>query len=305
MAISQPTEPRHEIQFRQLLNEAVSKPGTLMRAYSLFWNYSLGNQILALIQANQRNIPLGPIANYNKWRELGRHVKRGEKAVELCMPVTCKRTVKEQNEDGNQGETEITFKRFVFRRNWFMLSQTDGAAYVPPAIPQWDRARALNTLGVEEISFEMINVNCQGYAKGRQIAINPLAQMPAKTTFHELAHIELGHTSEAVHDSDTLPRSLKEAEAEAVALLCLESLGMDGAEYCRGYIQNWLAGAEIPERAPCASLAPLTRSSRPASSAAKDMTSNDTQAYNPQPSRTRMCPVCCPSNLVARAEMRD
>ena len=39
-----------------------------------------------------------------------------------------------------------------------------------------------------------------------------------------------------------------EVEAEAVALLCLESLGMDGAEYCRGYIQNWLAGATIHER---------------------------------------------------------
>ena len=87
-----------------------------------------------------------------------------------------------------------------------------------------------------------------GYAKYRQIAINPLAQMPAKTTFHELAHIELGHTSEAVHDSEALPRSLKEVAAEAVALLCLESLGMPGAEYCRGYIQTWLAGAEIPER---------------------------------------------------------
>jgi hypothetical protein len=23
---------------------------------------------------------------------------------------------------------------------------------------------------------------------------------------------------------------------------------MDGAEFCRGYIQNWLSGAEIPER---------------------------------------------------------
>jgi len=45
-----------------------------------------------------------------------------------------------------------------------------------------------------------------------------------------------------------LPRSLKEVAAEAVALLCLESLGMPGAEYCRGYIQTWLAGAEIPER---------------------------------------------------------
>jgi antirestriction protein ArdC len=248
MAATQPTERQTDIQFRQLLNEAVSKPGTLMKAYSLFWNYSLGNQILALIQANHRGIPLGPIASFNRWKELGRHVKRGEKAIELCMPVTCKRSVKEQREDGTEAETEIAFKRFVFRRNWFMLAQTDGAEYQPPAIPAWDSERALSTLAVEEISFESTNGNCQGYARGRQIAINPLAQMPAKTTFHELAHIELGHTSEAIQDSEALPRNLKEAEAEAVALLCLESLGMDGAEYCRGYIQSWLAGATIPER---------------------------------------------------------
>jgi len=31
-------------------------------------------------------------------------------------------------------------------------------------------------------------------------------------------------------------------------LLCLESLDMEGAEYCRGYIQNWLQGGVIPER---------------------------------------------------------
>jgi antirestriction protein ArdC len=248
MATTQPTERHEEIQFRQLLDEAVRKPGTLMRAYSLFWNYSLGNQILALIQANNRGIPLGPIASFNRWKELGRHVKRGEKAIELCMPVTCKRTVNEKREDGTETETEVTFKRFVFRLNWFMLSQTDGAEYHMPAIPAWDRARALQTLNVEEIPFEMVNGNCQGYATGRQIAINPVAQMPAKTTFHELAHIELGHTSEAVHDSENLPRNLKEVEAESVALLCLESLRMDGAEYCRGYIQNWLQGETIPER---------------------------------------------------------
>jgi antirestriction protein ArdC len=248
MANSQPTERHEEIQFRQLLEEAVSNPGTLMRAYSLFWNYSLGNQILALIQADRRGIALGPIASFNRWKELGRHVKRGERAIELCMPVTLKRTVKEQGPDGTEVESEATFKRFVFRRNWFMLSQTDGQAYQAAAIPTWDRTRALRTLEVEEIPFEMLNGNCQGYAKGRQIAINPLAQMPEKTSFHELAHIELGHTSEAVHDSEILPRSLKEVEAESVALLCLESLGMDGAEYCRGYIQNWLQGATIPER---------------------------------------------------------
>src|SRR5438552_5337103 len=248
MADRKPTERHEEIQFRQLLDEAVSKPGTLMRAYSLFWNYSLGNQILALIQANNRGIQLGPIASFNRWKELGRHVKRGEKAIELCMPLTCKRTVSEKREDGTEAETEVTFKRFVFRRNWFMLSQTDGADYQMPTIPTWDRSRALQTLNVEEIPFEMMNGNCQGYAKGRQIAINPVAQMPAKTTFHELAHVVLDHTSEAVHDSETLPRNLKEVEAESVALLCLESLGMEGAAFCRGYIQNWLSGATIPER---------------------------------------------------------
>src|SRR5215468_9747089 len=107
MADTKPTERHEEIQFRQLLDEAVSKAGTLMQAYSLFWNYSLGNQILALFQATRRGIPLGPIASFNKGKELGRHVKRGEKALSLCMPVTLKRMVKEEGPDGNEIETQI------------------------------------------------------------------------------------------------------------------------------------------------------------------------------------------------------
>src|SRR5438552_3942184 len=173
MANSKPTERHEEIQFRQLLDEAVTKPGTVMKAYSLFWNYSLGNQLLALFQATERGLTLGPIASFNRWKELGRHVKRGERAIELCMPITMKRTVKEQGSDGADVETEITFKRFVFKRNWFMLAQTDGAEYQTPAVPSWDRDRALTALNAEEIPFTMMNGNCQGYAKGHQIAINP------------------------------------------------------------------------------------------------------------------------------------
>src|SRR6266704_1672558 len=154
MANSQPTERHEEIQFRQLLEEAVSKPGTLMRAYSLFWNYSLGNQILAWIQANQRGIPLGPIASFNRWKELGRHVKRGEKAIELCMPITMKRKTTETGPDGQDVETEVPFKYFVFKRNWFFLSQTDGAEFQAPTVPNWDRTRALAALDVQEIPFE-------------------------------------------------------------------------------------------------------------------------------------------------------
>jgi hypothetical protein len=70
MAIANPTkDPSAQVQFRQLLEEAVTKPGTLMQAYSLFWNYSLGNQILALIQANNRGIALGPIASVRAHRK--------------------------------------------------------------------------------------------------------------------------------------------------------------------------------------------------------------------------------------------
>jgi hypothetical protein len=45
-----------------------------------------------------------------------------------------------------------------------------------------------------------------------------------------------------------MPRSLREAEAEAVAMLLCESLQLPGAEYSRGYIQNWLKGDVIPEK---------------------------------------------------------
>src|SRR5215831_11069394 len=128
MAATQPTERQNDIQFRQLLEEAVSKPGTLMKAYSLFWNYSLGNQILALVQANRRGIALGPIASFNRWKELGRHVKRGEKAIELCMPTTMRRKTTE-TVDGQETEKQFAFTRFVYKRNWFMLSQTDGSPY--------------------------------------------------------------------------------------------------------------------------------------------------------------------------------
>lgn len=108
-------------------------------------------------------------------------------------------------------------------------------------MPEWNADRALATLNIERIEFDNTDGNCQGFARKRQIAINPIAQLPFKTLFHEAAHVILGHTAEGdFADTETTPRSLREVEAEAVALLCCESLGLEGADYCRGYIQNWL-----------------------------------------------------------------
>lgn len=229
----------------ELLRDAISKPGTIHAAYTAFRGYSLRNQILALIQCSARGIQPGPIACFNAWKDKGRHVKKGEKAIELCMPLS--RKVKETAEDGTERDGVATF--YAFRKNWFVLSQTDGEPLPPVEIPAWSKERALTVLNVTEGTFQAINGNVQGYARAREIAISPLAALPFKTTFHELGHVILGHTAEGdVADGEHTPRNLREVEAECVALICCESLGLEGAEYARGYIQNWLAGGEIPER---------------------------------------------------------
>src|SRR6266487_4204637 len=62
-----------------LLVEAVNKPGMIMEAYSAFHNYSIGNQILALVQCQFRGLEPGPINTFPRWKELGRIVKGGER----------------------------------------------------------------------------------------------------------------------------------------------------------------------------------------------------------------------------------
>ena len=236
--------------FADLLRSAVTEPGTISAAYHQFHNYSLGNQLLAWGQCLERGIQPGPMATYPKWKELGRHVCKGAKAITLCQPVTVKRKgdAGSQADDGNE-ETEI-FTRFVYKPRWFVLAQTEGPDIEPALMPAWDRTRALAALEIEGVAFDVTDGNVMGFARARSIAINPVNPMPHKTTFHELAHVLLGHTVEGEQaDGELTPRNLRECEAEAVALLCLAALDLPGVEHCRGYIQSWWGqGNPIPER---------------------------------------------------------
>lgn len=236
------------ISWQKLLRDAITTPGSIHEAYTRFHNYSMGNQLLALMQCKGRGIQPGPLATFPRWKDVGRHVKRGEKALTLCMPVNCKAKQTVKADDGSESEQETTFTRFTYRPNWFVLAQTDGAEFKPEPLPEWDATHAIAALTIEEIPFDELDGNVQGFATGRKVAINPVAAMPRKTLFHELAHVVLGHTAEgALNDtSERTPRNLREVEAECVALLCCESLGLPGAEFSRGYIQSW--GSEIPER---------------------------------------------------------
>lgn len=233
--------------FAALLEAAVTEPGRIHAAYTAFHGYSLGNQILALLQCHDRGLTLGPIASFNRWKELGRFVRKGQKAIELCMPVTVKRTATDE-QTGEETDAAM-FTRFIYRRNWFVLAQTDGDDYQPPTVEGWDRTRALAALDIAETPFTMLDGNVQGYASGRAVAVSPVAASPFKTLVHELAHVVLGHTAEgALSDDERTPRNLREVEAESVAMLVCAALEQPGIEYSRGYIQHWLQAETIPER---------------------------------------------------------
>jgi antirestriction protein ArdC len=233
--------------FADLLREAVTRPGILSEAYRAFHAFSLGNQILAASQLIERGMPIAPIASFNTWKAKGRMVRKGQKAIRLFMPVTLKR----QDRDEETGiEQEIRFQTFLLKPHWFSLDQTDGAAYTDePHSPDWEAGRAMAALSIEETPFEMLDGNCQGYATGNRIAINPLAVLPHKTRFHEIAHIVLGHTAESsMQDDERTPRNLREVEAEGVAYILCSVLDLPGRDESRGYVQNWLAGETIPDR---------------------------------------------------------
>ena len=127
-----------------------------------------------------------------------------------------------QSDDAQDETAELqTCYAFRFRAYWFVLAQTEGEEMYVPPIPGFDIDTALRALNINRTPFDEMNGNIQGFANGREIAVNPLAALPHKTTFHEIAHIVLGHTTtDRLVDSEQTARHIREVEAESVALIC-------------------------------------------------------------------------------------
>jgi antirestriction factor ArdC-like protein len=246
---NEPMSERQHTTWGELLRDAVEKPGRMLEAYTAFHNYSFGNALLAFEQCVKRNLQPGPLNTYRGWLEKKRQVRKGEKGITLCMPMPFKRAAQADDAQDETTEPQVCYA-FGVRAYWFVLAQTDGEeTYIPP-IPGFDIDTALRALNITRTSFDEMNGNIQGFANGREIAVNPLAALPHKTTLHEIAHIVLGHTTtDRLVDSEQTARHIREVEAESVALICCETLGLEGAEFCRGYIQHWLkTEKEIPNQ---------------------------------------------------------
>jgi hypothetical protein len=92
--------------------------------------------------------------------------------------------------------------------------------------PGWDLQTALGKFGITEVPFDSTNGNLQGYSRGLEFAINPIAANRNKTVFHELTHILLGHTLPHHYEEYQMHQGVREFQSEAAAYLVINELGI-------------------------------------------------------------------------------
>jgi antirestriction protein ArdC len=222
-------EQSHE--WLELIELALTVPGSLGNTYNRFYNYSFMNQVLLFMQGVQE-----PVATYKRWQQLGRQVQKGSKAKTIMRPLFFKAL-------NEQGEEVQKLRGFKYVNCLFTLSETTGEELPPYEPANWSPDTALKNLDIEEVPFQLMDGNTQGYSYKRKLAVNPVAPYPLKTLAHEAAHIVLGHTSDEGHAEYQTHRGHMEFEAEATALLVMKEVGalehMNESE-SRAYIQGWL-----------------------------------------------------------------
>lgn len=241
------TLPRPQLEVpksRELIESLLTLPGSTGETYSRFHRYSVRNLGFLAMQG----CPMEPVATFNKWKELGRQVQKGEKAYSILRPIQVR--VAGEEVAGIKVEDDQVFRRFKVVRALFAYSQTAGEE-LPPYIPaDWSVERALETLDIERAPFESYDGNIGGYAFDRKITVNPIAPYPLRTTIHEMSHVQHGHTSEQNMAIYQHHRGTFEFEAEASAHVVLNEIGAlddETASVSRGYIQGWLKDEQPSE----------------------------------------------------------
>ena len=243
--------PESKLDWQQLLTEALTAPGDLGNVYSRFHDYSLTNILLFRMQGIHE-----PVASYSRWQSLGRHALKGSHAKDVIVPVLIKEPAPEEgpaDDETLEKKRERVARLIGFKvvRAVLGVSDTEGKDLPPVPTPGWDLQKALDKLGIREVPFESTDGNLQGYSRGLEYAINPVAYNPNKTRYHELGHLVLGHTMPHKHDEYELHRGLMEFEAESTAYLVMNELELmdeETASHSRGYIRHWLQDEQPPEK---------------------------------------------------------
>lgn len=203
-----------------------------------FHSYSFHNQLLILRQFPEAS----QVAGYRSWQLLGRQVRRGERGMAIIAPVALRRP--EGGEVERLRDLDMPILTYRVARV-FDVSQTEGRELPAPvgempaeAPPQLlERLLALvPSLGFT-VEFSELRAGRRGDCSHalRRIRVDQrLSPGPkVKTLGHELAHAIL-HGPEF-----TGSRELAELEAESVAYVVCQQLGLDSSAYSFGYVASW------------------------------------------------------------------
>jgi hypothetical protein len=223
-----------------------------LNAMARFHQYSFGNIMLI---ARQRPTAT-QVAGIRTWNSLGRFVKRGEKGIVILAPMVgyrkqAKDAVATEIQSSNAAdEREREPQLYGFRTVYvFDVNQTDGKELPVLTQVQGDVSGYRERL-VEYVESRNIKLNyseniapAKGMSYGGKITL--LTGMePAEefsTLVHETAH-EMLHKAER---RTLTTKEVRETEAEAVAFVVCQSIGLETGSAFSDYIRLWNGDAKL------------------------------------------------------------
>lgn len=204
-----------------------------------FHRYSFGNCLLILIQKPDAT----QVAGFRRWLQLGRSVRKGETGIGIIAPMVYRK----QNEPSEADGEDAALRGFKVV-HVFDISQTDGEALPELASIGGDPGEllcGLETLIRESgivLQYEELPYGTKGESRKGEIAVD--VKLPQAERFSVLAH-ELAH--EWLHDAvqrKDLTKTVRETEAEAVAYVVCQAVGLDCSTRSADYIQMYQGTAE-------------------------------------------------------------
>ena len=208
----------------------------LLKTMGRFHRYSFHNVCLITAQS-----PMATrVAGFQTWRTLGRCVRKGEKGIAILAPIVGRRKSEAADDDS---KSVLGFRAAYV----FDVAQTDGEPLPNIAEALGDPGRksaALRTAIIESgISVETVDDlgGALGTSSGGRIQI--LHGISGAEEFVVLAH-EWAH--ELLHRSDDRPasRDTRELEAEAVAFVVGDAVGLEVGQASRDYIHLYRGDRE-------------------------------------------------------------
>lgn len=216
-----------------------------------FHHYSARNIDLIYAQNPQAT----QVAGFKQWQTaFNRTVNRGEKAIRIAAPIIKKLTPAEKKRLDTTDERAIVGYRYL---PVFDVSQTSGEPvlsakdFVKENLADHQNVTSLynafkdylnqqTDLKVSEVPLATLN-GAKGYFQPstNEIVIGgdePDNALKLKTLYHEYAHSQLHGLKSAFKDR---PRAYQETQAEAVAYVAMQNIGVDTGNYSLGYVATW------------------------------------------------------------------